>query len=152
MLSEKRVIHMTRMELRRKRESEAYEVWLNTDRRDYISLHRVIGFVAGTLFYAVVAAAVGVTMVYVAVTNLSRSLLIGFLLGAVIGYIVFMFFYQKWYYNYCSKRYVQAKNRAIAWRRDWDTLARIYEEEERAARPTVDMDVLFPEGSLGENE
>ena len=92
MLSEKRVIHMTRMELRRKRESEAYEVWLNTDRRDYISLHRVIGFVAGTLFYAVVAAAVGVTMVYVAVTNLSRSLLIGFLLGAVIGYIVFMFF------------------------------------------------------------
>ena len=78
--------------------------------------------------------------------------MIGFLLGAVIGYIVFMFFYQKWYYNYCSKRYVQAKNRAIAWRRDWDTLARIYEEEERAARPTVDMDVLFPEGSLGENE
>ncbi len=152
MLSEKRVIHMARMEMRRIRDGEQAQAWLDTDRKDYVSIHRVIGFIAGSLFYGVVVAAAAAYAFSAVFINLNRALLIWLILGVVIGYLVFMFFYQKWYYGYCTKRYQEAKNKAIAWRRDWDTLARIYEEEEEAAKPTVDMDLLFPEGSLGENE
>ena len=37
-------------------------------------------------------------------------------------------------------------------KQDWDKLAEIYSDEMDATRPTVDLDLLFPEGSLGENE
>ena len=152
MLSEKRVIHMSRMEMWRKKEGGQADTWLNTDRRDYISFHRVIGFIVGTAFYGVVVGAAGAVLVSEYFTNLSRVLMIGLLLGAVIGYLIFMFFYQRWYYRFCTERYVKQKKMALDWRRDWDILSRIYEEEEAAAKPTVNMDLLFPEGSLGENE
>ena len=143
---------MTRMEIRRKTEPGLSDAWLSTDRKDYISFHRVIGFIAGTAFYGVVAVAVASVLLTVVVSNLDRSLMLLFLLGGVIGYLIFMFFYQRWYYEFANRRYKEAKIGAIRWRRDWDDLSRIYEEEDEAARPTVNMDLLFPEGSLGENE
>ena len=143
---------MSRMEMWRKREGDSVDTWLGTDRKDFISLHRVIGFIAGSAFYAMVVFCAGALAMSVLFDNLSRSLILALLIGGGIGYLVFMFFYQRWYYNYSNSRYIDAKKQAIRWRSDWEILTRLYEEEEEASKPTVDMDLLFPEGSLGENE
>ena len=152
MLSERRVIHMTHMELDRKRNAATITPFINVDKKDYISFHRVIGFIVGSVFYAVIMISVATVILSLFSTDLDRMLLIVLLLGAALGYIVFLFFYQRWYFRYCLERYRDARRLINRTKRDWDILEGIYRDEAEATRPTVDMNLLFPEGSLGENE
>ena len=152
MLSERRVIQMTRMEMRRQRDMAEIAPFVNMDKRDYISLHNWLGFIVGSIFYWVIVASALLGVVSFFADDLSRGLLMALALGAVIGYIVFIFCYRSWYYRYSMQRYRRARQKIVRMKQDWDTLAEIYEDEMQATKPTVDLDLLFPEGSLGENE
>ena len=152
MLSEKRVIHMTHMEISRQKNEDAFSPLMNLDRRDYLSFEMVIGFIVGSLFYGVVAAAAVAGVLSMYFVDPDKLLLIGMILGVVIGYILFLFFYQGWYHKYCLERFRQARQYFRQRKRDWDILNEIYQEEKMATKPTINMDLLFPEGTLGENE
>lgn len=152
MLSERRVIHMTRMEMRRQRDMAEITPFVNIDKKDYISLHNWLGFIVGSIFYWIIIGAAFLGVLSVFADDLSRWLLISLALGAFVGYIAFIFFYRSWYYRLSMRRYREARRKIGLMKKDWDTLAEIYEDERQATKPTVDLDLLFPEGSLGENE
>ena len=84
--------------------------------------------------------------------GIDRSVAMIGLLVTAIGYIIFIFFYRSWYYRRCSDEYRNARQKINKMKQEWDELAQIYSDEMDATRPTVDLDLLFPEGSLGENE
>lgn len=152
MLSERRVIHMTHMEIRRQRDMAEIAPFVNIDKKDYVSLHNWLGFIVGSIFYLVIIGTVLLGVLSVLADDLNRSLLISLALVAFVGYIAFIFFYRSWYYRLSMQRYREAKRKISLMKRDWDILAEIYEDERQATKPTVDLDLLFPEGSLGENE
>ena len=151
MLSEERVIHMTKMEIQRRRNEDVMPL-ANIDKRDYISFFNVLGFLMGTAFYGAVVSVVIVTVLLTMEVNFERHLMISVALAAVIGYLVFIFLYQRWFFRNTLGHYQAARKRLNRWRNDWNKLAEIYENEKAATKPTVNMDVLFPEGSLGEKE
>ena len=151
MLSEERVIHMARMEIQR-RQNEDIMPLANIDKRDYISFFNVIGFLMGTAFYTAVVSAAVIGILFTWEISYERHMLISMALAVVIGYLVFIFFYQRWFFRYTMNHYQSARKRINLWKRDWDRLAEIYRDEKAATKPTVNMDVLFPEGSLGEKE
>lgn len=152
MLSERRVIHMARMEMFRSHNQALAAPFINLDKRDYLSFSNMTGFIKGTVFYGIVAACVLTGEITVLAEKMTRELLVVSLITALVGYIVFIFLYRSWYYRSCMKKYQDARRVIGRMRRDWDTLEEIYQDEKEATRPTVDLDLLFPEGSLGENE
>ncbi|MBR1634386.1 MAG: hypothetical protein IJ682_04890 [Lachnospiraceae bacterium] len=152
MLSERRVIQMTRMEMRRQRDMAEIAPFVDMDKKDYVSLHNWLGFIVGSVFYWIIVGAALLGVVSVLADDLNRELLMSLALVSVIGYIVFIFFYRSWYFRYSMRRFREAKRKINLMKKDWDILAEIYEDERQATKPTVDLDLLFPEGSLGENE
>ena len=152
MLSERRVIHMTRMEMRRQKEQAELVPFLNVDRKDYLSFHNMIGFIEGTVFYGVLALTMAAGVLTARAEQMNRELLIVLALACLIGYIVFIFFYRSWYFRRSLRDYREARQKISQMKRDWDILAEIYQDEKEATKPTVDLDLLFPGGSLGENE
>ena len=152
MLNEKRLIHMTRMEMRRKKEASEIKPFLNMERKDYMSFHNIIGFIAGTVFYLIVAAGGAALWVYVFEGRYFEKIWIPVVVFAAVLYIVFLYFYRSWYHEHCVRRYHNARLKISRLKKDWDMLAEMYAEEDAKRRPTVDMDLLFPEGSFGENE
>ncbi len=151
MLSEERVIHMARMEIQRQKNEDIMAL-ANIDKKDYVSFFNVIGFLIGTVFYGAVVSAILIAVLFSIEVNFEKHLIISIVLAVVIGYLVFIFFYQRWFFRYSLNYYQEAKRRINRWKNDWDRLSEIYEEEKAATKPTVDMDVLFPDGSLGEKE
>lgn len=152
MLNEKRVLHMTRMEMRRQNEAAEISPFINVDKNDYLSYKKITGFVVGTIFYGIAISLVLVFVFAVLLSEINRALVILAVVFSVIGYIAFMYQYQNWTHRHTLSRIKNAKRKIKRLRKDWETLEDLYGQEEQAASPEVDLDILFPEGSLGENE
>lgn len=152
MLNEKRVLHMSRMEMRRIKESAEIAPFINVDKKDYLSYKRISGFVIGSIFYGIAVFFALVFVFGVLLPEISRAMVILAVVLSIIGYIAFMYQYQNWTHRHTLSRINIARKKIKRLRKDWDTLEEIYGQEEQDASPEVDMDILFPEGSLGENE
>ncbi len=152
MLSERRVIHMARMEMLRSKKQAFVTPFINLDKKDYLSFSNTVAFIKGTVFYGVIAACALTGGLTLMAEDITKELAAVSLIAALVGYVIFIFLYRSWYHRVCVRKYQEARRLVGRMKRNWDNLEGIYQDEKEATRPTVDLDLLFPEGSLGENE
>lgn len=152
MLNEKRLLHMSRMEMRRIKESSEIAPFINVDKKDYLGYKRVTAFIAGSVFYGLFIIVFWMLLFVAITTEINKAIIILLSIFSVVGYLVFMYQYQNWTHKHTIERIKNARKKIKRLQKDWDTLEDMYNEEEKATSPGVDMDVLFPQGSLGEDE
>lgn len=139
MINEKRVRHMARMEIERRKNKEYYDLLDFSGRKDFLSYNAVLALVEGTVFYAAVffgAVCVIYSVFNVNLTSLVISLTV-FL--AVIGYLVFLIFYMRGTYKNAEARYDKGMQFLRHADEQWDELALLYKEEEEQLAPRLDV-------------
>jgi hypothetical protein len=129
MLSEKRVIQMTRMELLYRKEGETIERFDQLDKKDYVSYRGTVTFFLGTLIYLGIYAAV-VSLIFVIlqvnITDLTTSLLI---FGGIVGYLVFLYICLLITHFRSVHRYDAGRRLADEMQKDWEVLGELYEHD-----------------------
>ena len=129
MLSEKRVIQMTRMELLYRKEGETIERFDQLDKKDYVSYRGTVTFFLGTLIYLGIYAAV-VSLIFVIlqvnITDLTTSLLI---FGGIVGYLVFLYICLLITHFRSVHRYDAGRRLADEMQKNWEVLGELYEHD-----------------------
>lgn len=143
MLNEERVLHMTHMEMERKKNGEHYRIRNFYDKKDYLSYQTVVSFVEGTVLYG--GGYFGlVCLVFLItglnVTDLAVSLAV---FAGIIGYLVFLIFYLQITRKRAIKRYEAGMEYLAREDRLWERLSELYDEEER--KNTLSIDKIMEE-------
>lgn len=142
MLSEKRVIQMTRMAIEEQEEARYYIPVANISKRDYLGAYGILSFIVGTITYAAIFVGVMAALFNSVIGNIDQMtvILIGTL--GLLGYLFYLFFYIVLTRRRAAKRYDRGKRaldrRMIAIRE----LEDIYIEEEENRSPTISMEAL----------
>ena len=142
MLSEKRVIQMTRMAIDEKENARFYGSVANISKRDYIGAKGTVAFIVGTITYGVIFLAIMAALFNTVIGNIDQVtiMLIGVL--GLLGYLFYLFFYMAISRRRAARRYDRGKaalDRRIG---DIKRLEDIYIEEEENRSPTISMEAL----------
>ena len=140
MLSEKRVIQMTRMAMDEKKDARYYVPVANISKKDYIGAYGVVAFIIGTITYAAIFLGVMAVLFNTVIVNVDETLVLLVAVLAVIGYLFHLFFYIFFSRRRAAKRYKigrEALERRIA---SIKKLEEIYVEEEENRSPTISME------------
>ena len=149
MLSEERVIHMTRMAMDEEKNADRYTSVINITKKDYLSWHGLVSFLLGTITYVVFFGAMVAALLHKILDNITIPLVMLLALLGVIGYLLYLYLYmsssRRW-----AKRQYEAGRKALHHRiSDWDRLEEIYIEEEENKSPTM---TIAPVEELPEEE
>lgn len=143
MLSEERVIQMTKMAIEENEDARYYIPVANISKKDYVGAYGVIAFIIGTIIYAAIFLGVMALLFNTVIVNVDETtiLLIGML--GLLGYLFHLFFYMFLTKRRAVKRYNKGKaaleRRMVAIKE----LEDIYAREEENRSPTISMEDLF---------
>ena len=129
MLSEKRVIQMTRMELLYRKEGETIDKFDQLDKRDYVSYRGTVTFFVGTIIYLGLFVGVGsliFAVTQINITDLSTSLLF---FGGIVGYLVFLYICLLISRFRSIRRYNAGRRMADEMQKNWELLGELYEHD-----------------------
>lgn len=135
MLNEKRVKHMTQMSIYENKEAKHYTEVMNISHKDYVMLHAILGFIEGTLIYAMIVLLVMILLFSTVFENLNTVLIILFSLLILIGYVLFIYWHQQRVKKRASIHYKQARRKLKNVKEHWNQLEKLYEEEEQSKTP-----------------
>ena len=139
MLSEERVVHMTRMAMDEEKNADLYTSVININKKDYLSWYGLVSFLLGTVTYVTFFGVIVAALLHIVLDNITTPLLVMVALLAVIGYLLYLYIYMGSSRKWAKKRYEAGKkalHRRIA---DWDRLEEIYLEEEENKSPTMSL-------------
>ena len=115
MLSEQRVMHMTKMAMIEDKQGRKLGPAIHYRKRDYLSLCTLGGVFLGTLIHLV-------------------GLILGILLGLVL-YILYMYYYLRMVRRHAAKRYDEGVTLLRHLRKDYRELREMYQEEDLSKIP-----------------
>ncbi len=135
MLSEQRVMHMTKMAMIEDKQVRKLGPAIHYRKRDYLSLCTLGGVFLGTLIYAALYAGLIVLLVSTLVVNIHLvGLILGILLGLVL-YILYMYYYLRMVRRHAAKRYDEGVTLLRHLRKDYRELREMYQEEDLSKIP-----------------
>ncbi|MCR5451603.1 MAG: hypothetical protein K6F00_03115 [Lachnospiraceae bacterium] len=137
MINEKRVIHMTHMEMERRKHKENYHLQSHTEKKDYLSYQSVLSFVEGTVIYTGLFVGLCCIIFPVAGLNLTSLSISLALFSGIIGYLVFLMFYMRSTRKAAIRHYAEAMEYLKHEDEQWEKLAKMYEEEEKDRAPNL---------------
>ena len=142
MLSEKRVIKMTRMAMDEKNDARYYAPVANISKKDYMGAYGVVAFIIGTITYAAVFIGVMAVLFNSVIVNVDETLILLIGVLAILGYLFHLFLYIFFTRRQAAKRY--KVGRAAIERRmaDLKELEELYIEEEENRSPTISMETM----------
>ncbi len=143
MLSEERVIQMTRMAMEESKDARYYIPVANISKKDYVGAYGVIAFIIGTIIYAAIFLGIMALLFNTVIINVDETtiLLIGVL--GVLGYLFHLFFYMLLTKRRAAKRYNKGKAALERRMEALNKLEDIYAREEENRSPTITMEDLF---------
>lgn len=131
MIDSRRVIQMTRMSMKLKKNGQTIEQISGLSRRDYLSYHGIKALFMGTVIYVILYAIVVAVICVKAITRLTSLWLVILLVGGLIGYLSFLLFYMSWTYREAGRKYDHGRKMVLDMEQEWNRLNSLYEEEER---------------------
>ena len=135
MLSEQRVMHMTKMAMIEDKQGRKLGPAIHYRKRDYLSLCTLGGVFLGTLIYAALYAGLIVLLASTLVVNIHLvGLILGILLGLVL-YILYMYYYLRMVRRHAAKRYDEVVTLLRHLRKDYRELREMYQEEDLSKIP-----------------
>ncbi len=142
MLSEKRVIKMTRMAMDEKNDARYYAPVANISKKDYMGAYGVVAFIIGTITYAAIFIGVMAVLFNSVIVNIDETLILLIGVLAILGYLFHLFLYIFFTRRQAAKRY--KVGRAVIERRmaDLKELEELYIEEEENRSPTISMETM----------
>lgn len=135
MLNEERVRHMTQMAMFEEKEGRVYQLALEYNRKDYVSLMSVVHFLIGTLFYWACYAAIAFFLLSVMVSDTHIVMII---LGVVAGVLLYAFYIYSHMVRVrreAGRRYDQGLEKLNHLRKDYRILEKMYQKEEQLKEP-----------------
>ena len=142
MLSEKRVIQMTRMAIDEEKEARYYIPVANISKRDYIGVYGVLSFVVGTITYAAIYVGIAALLFNTVIGNIDQITIMLFGLLGILGYLFYLFTYMTITRHRAAKRYDRGKRALERRLTNIKMLEEIYIEEEENRSPTISMEAL----------
>ena len=142
MLSEKRVIKMTRMAMDEKNDARYYAPVANISKKDYMGAYGVVAFIIGTITYAAIFIGVMAVLFNSVIVNIDETLILLIGVLAILGYLFHLFLYIFFTRRQAAQRY--KVGRAVIERRmaDLKELEELYIEEEENRSPTISMETM----------
>lgn len=135
MLSEDRVIHMSRMAMEEKTGGRMIGPVIRYHKKDYVTLCTIGGIVLGTLFYLLIYAgallfAIGTWTVNISLEGVILTVLLG-----IILYLLYMFVYLRMVRRHAVRRYEEGARLAKRQKKEYHILQQMYREDELAKTP-----------------
>ena len=135
MLNEERVKQMTKIAMFEQREKRDILPMMHYGKRDYLALHLILCFLAGTVFYLLLYGGIVMLLIWVVIPNLSTmTLILGAVLG-ILGYIVYLYIYLRLMYQKAQKRYREGRQKIKKLAAEYRVLEEMYQQEEETETP-----------------
>ncbi len=139
MLSEKRVIKMTRMAMDEKNDARYYLPVANISKKDYVGAYGVVAFIIGTITYAAILLGVMAVLFNSVIVNIDETLILLIGVLGILGYLFHLFLYIFFTRRRAAKRYKVGREALERRIRSIRELEEIYIEEEENRSPTISM-------------
>ena len=147
MINAQRVIHMTRMEMFEQKEGQYADSVEGMKEEDYISFHLLVDFVLGSVLYWMLYAVLIAALFAFFIKRLGSILGISLILCGLIGYILFEYLYLQRSAAMLRETYQRCRQIEQKRKGYWETLRKMYEEEERGRTPKEEE--IFNTGETG---
>ena len=135
MLNEERVKQMTKIAMFEQREKRDILPMMHYGKRDYLALHLILCFLAGTVFYLLLYGGIVMLLIWFVIPNLSTmTLILGAVLG-ILGYIVYLYIYLRLMYQKAQKRYREGRQKIKKLAAEYRVLEEMYQQEEETETP-----------------
>ena len=135
MLNEERVKQMTKIAMFEQREKRDILPMMHYGKRDYLALHLILFFLAGTVFYLLLYGGIVMLLIWFVIPNLSTmTLILGAVLG-ILGYIVYLYIYLRLMYQKAQKRYREGRQKIKKLAAEYRVLEEMYQQEEETETP-----------------
>ena len=135
MLNEERVKQMTKIAMFEQREKRDLLPMMHYGKRDYLTLHIILCFLAGTVFYLLLYGGAAVLLIWFVIPNLSTMLLILGVIIGILGYITYLYFYLRLMYQKAQKRYRKGRQKIKKLAAEYRILEEMYQQEEETETP-----------------
>lgn len=135
MINEERVKHMTKIAIFEKERGPEYQPMLNYTKKDYVALHGWGGFLAGTIFFWAIYVLAIVYFMGEVIQNLSTMYLMLMALIGLLCYAAYIIIHVANTRRYAKKQYKKGKKLIKELSAQYESLIKLYEGEEWAAKP-----------------
>jgi hypothetical protein len=135
MVNEERISHMIKMAEFDSTQGKKCTPMIQYARRDYVSMHLLKSFVAGTLAFAAIFALWALYAAEELLRTLNSMDLVGFLVSILLKYIVFLGIYLVITYAVANQRYTSGRRKVKQYYSSLKKVDRMYERDERLKMP-----------------
>ncbi len=137
MINEERVKHMTAMAIFEKELGPEYQPMLRYSKKEYIALHGWGGFLAGTIFFAVIYVAIILYIVGNVMENITTMYILLMILIGLLLYALYIIVHVHNTRRRAAKQYKMGKRLIKELARRYSKLNLMYEEEAQQTRPLL---------------
>ena len=141
MINEERVKHMTRMAIYEKKYGAEIQPMLKYSKKDYVGLHGLGSFVAGTIFVCVVYGAIVAAVLAAYIENLSTTLIMLLGLIGVLSYSVYIIIHVFLSRRRATRIYNRGRKRIKELSGAYSILEELYDDEEMDKAPVGERDL-----------
>ncbi|MCR5580672.1 MAG: hypothetical protein K6F66_03700 [Pseudobutyrivibrio sp.] len=145
MINEERVKHMTAMAIFEKELGPEYQPMLRYSKKEYIALHGWGGFLAGTIFFAVIYVAIALYIASNVLENLNTMYILLFILIGLLIYALYIIVHVHNTRRRAARQYKIGKRLIKELASKYSKLNMMYEDEAQQTRPLLarDRDELY---------
>ena len=140
MINEERVRHMTAMAIFEKEMGPEYQPMLRYSKKEYIALHGWGGFLAGTLFYGAIYAAIVLYLVSNVLENITTMYILMIALAGLLVYAAYIIIHVHTARARAAKRYKRGKRLIKELAGKYSKLNHMYENEVQQTKPLLARD------------
>ena len=137
MINEERVRHMTSMAIFEKELGPEYQPMLRYSKKEYIALHGWGGFLAGTIFYGVIYAAIVLYLISNVIENLTIMYILLIALAGLLVYAAYIIIHVHGARVRAARRYKRGKRLIKELAGKYSKLNDMYEEEVQQTKPRL---------------
>ena len=140
MINEERVKHMTSMAIFEKELGPHYQPMLRYSKKEYIALHGWGGFLAGTIFFCAIYAAIVIYIVGNVLDNIDTMYILLIVLAGMLAYAFYIIIHVHNTRRRAAKQYRLGKRLIKELGVKYAKLNDMYEDEVRQTRPLLARD------------
>lgn len=140
MINEERVRHMTSMAIFEKEMGSEYQPMLRYSKKEYIALHGWGGFLAGTLFYGAIYAAIVLYLVSNVLENITTMYIMIIALAGLLVYAAYIIIHVHRARARAARRYKRGKRLVKELAGKYNKLSQMYDNEVQQTKPLLARD------------
>lgn len=135
MLSERRVVHMTRMAIYEKEKAKEMQPAIQYAKKDFVSTRTFQSVLLGTFLYALAFGGIAVWLFYAYLDDFGMTELLIYIIAGLVLYVLFLFFRIRSSRRHARRDYEKSEADLAEFKRGIGILLKIYDAEERSRSP-----------------